>query len=69
MIVQYAIHPDQIAYLREHQVAFPGVQLKNSYLRKYRFQSLTAHVLGYVGPISPADYKAKRAKANGNGNA
>jgi penicillin-binding protein 2 len=60
IVVQYAIHPDQIAYIAEHETQFPGVQLRDSYLRKYRFQALGAHILGYVGPISPAEYKAKR---------
>ena len=59
VIVQYGIHHDQISYIAEHAAQFPGVQLTDSYLRRYRFQSLTAHVLGYVGPISPSEYKAK----------
>jgi penicillin-binding protein 2 len=60
IVVQHGIHPDQSAYLAEHQAAFPGVQLTDSYLRKYRYQSLAAHVLGYVGPISREDYKELR---------
>ena len=60
VIVQYGIHPDQISYVAEHKTQFPGVELTDSYLRKYRFQSLGAHVLGYVGPISSSEYKAKR---------
>jgi penicillin-binding protein 2 len=60
IVVQYGIHSDQADYIAEHQVAFPGVRLTYSYLRKYRYQSLAAHVLGYVGPISPDEYKAQR---------
>lgn len=60
VVVQYGIHPDQISFIAEHESQFPGVQLTDSYLRKYRFQSLSAHVLGYVGPISRFEYKAKR---------
>ena len=60
VIVQYGIHPDQIDYIAEHETQFPGVQLPNSSLRKYDFQSLTAHVLGYVGPITSSEYKAER---------
>jgi penicillin-binding protein 2 len=60
VVVQYGIHPDQTAYIAEHEIEFPGVQLPDSYLRKYRFQSLSAHILGYVGPISQAEYKADR---------
>jgi penicillin-binding protein 2 len=58
IIVQYGIHPDQIDYIAEHATEFPGVELTNSYLRQYRYQSLAAHVLGYVGPITSTEYKA-----------
>ena len=60
VVVQYGIHPDQISYVAEHKTQFPGVELTDSYLRKYRFQSLGAHVLGYVGPISTGELKAGR---------
>ena len=60
VVVQYGIHPDQTSFIREHETQFPGVQLTDSYLRRYRFQSLTAHALGYVGPITSSEYKAKR---------
>ena len=59
VVVQLGIHPDQITYIEEHESEFPGVQLLDSSLRKYRFQSLTAHVLGYVGPISKSEYKGE----------
>src|SRR4051794_27084600 len=60
IVVQYGIHPDQINYIKEHQAHFPGVHLPDAYLRKYRFQSLAAHILGYVGPITKSEYKDKR---------
>ncbi len=60
VVVQYGIHPDQITYLAEHETSFPGVQLAESYLRKYPHQSLAAHILGYVGPITAAEYKADK---------
>ena len=60
VVVQSGIHPDQISYLAEHQLEFPGVQLTDSYLRKYPYQSLAAHILGYVGPITQAEYKARK---------
>ena len=56
IIVQSGLHYDQIYYLREHADAFPGVRLAESWLRKYPYQSLAAHVLGYVGQISPSEY-------------
>jgi penicillin-binding protein 2 len=60
VLLRRGIHDDQIAYLEEHQLDFPGVRLAESYLRSYPHQSLAAHVLGYVGEISPAELKAMR---------
>jgi penicillin-binding protein 2 len=57
LIVQSGLHYDQYAYLKEHAYVFPGVRLAESSLRKYPFQSLAAQVLGYVGQISPQEYK------------
>jgi penicillin-binding protein 2 len=65
VIVQYGIHQDQIDNLAEHQLEFPGVQLAHGYLRKYPNQALAAHILGYVGPITPLELKASRARKLG----
>jgi penicillin-binding protein 2 len=62
IVVQNGLHRDQIDYLREHGAEFPGVRLQHSYLRKYPYQSLAAQVLGYVGQISPPEYKALKRK-------
>ena len=62
VVVQRGIKQQQIYYLLEHQEQFPGVRLAESYLRKYPYQSLAAQVLGYVGQISPGDYKALKKK-------
>ena len=51
---------DQYLYLKEHQRQFPGVELDGSYVRRYPHQSLLAQVLGYVGPIGPAQVKAAK---------
>jgi penicillin-binding protein 2 len=50
--VKTAVSEDQVAYLYEHQAEFPGVQIQQTYLRNYRFGSLAAQVLGYVGEVS-----------------
>ncbi len=60
VVVQYGIHSDQISYLEEHRVEFPGVQLANSYLRSYPYKSLAAHVLGYTGEISESELQADK---------
>ena len=57
IVVQSGLHYDQIYYLREHAESFPGVRLAQSWLRKYPYQSLAAQVLGYVGQISPQEFK------------
>jgi penicillin-binding protein 2 len=57
VIVQSALHRDQIFYLAEHRAQFPGVELAESWLRSYPNGSLGAQVLGYVGQISPSEYK------------
>jgi penicillin-binding protein 2 len=50
--VKTAVHEDQVAYLYEHRSEFPGVQVQQTYLRSYGYQSLAAQILGYVGEIS-----------------
>ncbi len=59
-MLRRGIHSDQIDYLEEHQLEFPGVQLADSYLRSYPYKSLAAQLLGYVGPISAAELKAAK---------
>ena len=62
LIVQRGLRQDQIRYLYEHAVDFPGVHMQDSFLRRYPYQSLAAQVLGYVGQISPEEYKALKRK-------
>jgi penicillin-binding protein 2 len=57
IVVQRGLKQDQIFYIREHTLEFPGVRLAHSYLRKYPYRALAAQVLGYVGQISPQEYK------------
>jgi penicillin-binding protein 2 len=60
IIVQRGLRQDQIDYLMEHETQFPGVQLQDSFLRRYPYQSLAAQVLGYVGQITQQEYKQRR---------
>lgn len=50
--VKTAVGEGQVAYLYEHQSDFPGVQIQQTYLRHYPYQTLAAQVLGYVGEVS-----------------
>lgn len=44
-------------YLGEHQDEFPGVEAVETPVRTYPEKSLAAHVLGYLGQISPEKLK------------
>jgi penicillin-binding protein 2 len=61
IVIRRGVHPDQISYFEEHQFEFPGVQLADTYLRSYPYQSLAAQLLGYVGPITPEELKSARS--------
>jgi penicillin-binding protein 2 len=63
IIVKRGIHQDQVRYLSERRDEFPGVQIVDNYLRHYRYQSLAAQLLGYVGEIS--DQQLKQLKKDG----
>jgi penicillin-binding protein 2 len=62
IVVQRGLRQDQIFYIREHDVEFPGVRLAHSYLRKYPYRALGAQVLGYVGQINADEYKALKKR-------
>jgi penicillin-binding protein 2 len=51
---------EQLFYLTEHAERFPGVAPEVLALREYPFATAAAHVLGYVGEISPEELKQKR---------
>jgi penicillin-binding protein 2 len=60
--LKIAVHPDQVAYIYEHQTQFRGVQIKQTYLRHFRSQSLAAQTLGYVREISAQELKGRDCK-------
>src|SRR5581483_7355870 len=45
VIVERGAHEDEVDYLYEHRRDFPGVQIQETYLRKYNSQALAAQVL------------------------
>ena len=59
--VKTAVHDDQVFYLQEHAAEFPGVQIQQTYLRNYPYQSLGAQFLGYIGEVSPEELKRRQA--------
>ncbi len=52
-VVKEDVTKKVVSYILEHQLSFPGVEVQQSYLRNYPYGSLAAHVLGYLGEISP----------------
>ncbi|MGI9119235.1 MAG: penicillin-binding protein 2 [Acidimicrobiales bacterium] len=50
---------DVLVELRERQAEFPGVEARQLAVRAYPFDTLAAHVLGYVGEINAEELKAK----------
>ena len=50
--VKRGVHDDQVAYLDEHAVEFPGVHVADTYLRDYPHKALAAHILGHVGEVN-----------------
>jgi penicillin-binding protein 2 len=51
---------DTVFYVRENQAKFPGVTVERVYVRRYPQSSLAAHLLGYVGEVSPEDLEDPR---------
>ena len=60
--IRSGVSEQKVDYLYEHQADFPGVEIAQTYLRSYPYQSLAAQVLGYTGEISPAELKRLRSQ-------
>jgi penicillin-binding protein 2 len=60
--VKQAAREDEVQYLLEHENELPGVQIRETYIRHYPYQSLGAHVLGYVGEINADQLKRLRKR-------
>lgn len=48
---------EEVALFATHQYELPGVQIKAELMRYYPLGEITAHLLGYVGRLSPEDIK------------
>jgi len=51
------VSKETVAEIEERHMEFPGVTTDVEYMRKYIDADLAAHVIGYLGIISPNDYK------------
>ncbi len=60
--VAFDIDQDLLVYLGEHQELLPGVSVEERTVRHYPYGDLAAHVLGYVGSLTAAEYQAVNAQ-------
>jgi penicillin-binding protein 2 len=51
-----------VSYLLEHDQTFPGVEIRQDYMRAYPHGDLAAQILGNVGQISAAELKQSHFK-------
>jgi len=59
--VAEGISVDLEIYFREQADRFPSVVVERQTVRRYPYGQLAAHVLGYVGALSPEEYAAKKS--------
>ncbi|MFQ5556290.1 MAG: penicillin-binding protein 2 [Acidimicrobiales bacterium] len=59
--VAFDVDPDLLVYLGERHDEFPGVDVVQRTVRSYPYGSLASHILGYVGPITEAEYGEQNA--------
>lgn len=62
VIVKRDASMTMVAYVLERTDSFPGVEIQHDYLRAYPQGDLAAHILGYLGEISPQQLKQARYK-------
>ncbi|MDR2587587.1 MAG: penicillin-binding protein 2 [Coriobacteriales bacterium] len=58
-IVATDVPMSAVAFIREHQQIFSGVEIIERTVRTYPYGSLAAHVLGYIGPVTDVDLLPK----------
>jgi penicillin-binding protein 2 len=57
--IKESVADEKISYLLEHQNDFPGVQVSETYLRRYEQDRLAAQILGYTSEISKEQLEAR----------
>ena len=60
VILAADLTPAQMARLAETQTALPGVDLEEQPVRNYPMRDVGAHLFGYVGAITPAEYAERK---------
>jgi penicillin-binding protein 2 len=62
VMIKSDVGEEVVTYVDEHQREFPGVIADTMPVREYPYGSLAAHVIGYLGEISPEMLKEKQKK-------
>ena len=52
-----------ITVISEESALYPGVLFDSEPVREYVTPGLASHILGYLGPLTSDEYRAKRARA------
>ncbi len=51
---------EAVTQIKERQADFPNVMVTNTYVRKYNYGSLAAHILGRIGKINESEYEENK---------
>ena len=64
IVVKENLSIEDVAFLLAHRVEYPELEVIKQPRRLYRYGNLGAHVLGYVGKISPGQLEESEFKPN-----
>ena len=62
VLIKSDVSEETVTYVREHQHEFPGVIAGTMPVREYPHNQLAAHLIGYLGEISPETLAKKKDK-------
>jgi len=65
ILVKQDANPNDIALVEAHNLEFPELRVEQQPQRRYPADGMLAHVLGYVGEISPEQLKQQSYKDKG----
>jgi len=65
ILVKQDANPNDIAWVEAHNLEFPELRVEQQPQRRYPADGMLAHVLGYVGEISPEQLKQQSYKDKG----
>ncbi|HEY8460791.1 MAG TPA: penicillin-binding protein 2 [Blastocatellia bacterium] len=57
IVVKELASPSDLAWVKAHEYEYPMIRYEEAPQRLYRYGQLAAHVLGYVGEVSPEELK------------